>query len=43
MYPRCFGEAKEIVEKKHHIDGLINHEVVPGLRYITSLVVYYER
>jgi hypothetical protein len=43
VHPRCFGETKEVVKKKYHIDGLINNKVMPGLRYITSLVVYYER
>jgi len=43
MYPGCFDESKEVVDKKHHVDGLVNNEVMPSLRYITSLVVYHKR
>lgn len=42
VYPWCFGESEEVVKKEDHVDGLINNEVMPGLRYITSLIVYRE-
>jgi len=42
MYPGRFDESKEVVDKKHDVDGLIYNEVMPSLRYITSLVIYYE-
>lgn len=38
VHPGCLGESEEIVKKEDHVDGLINEEVMPGLRNITRVI-----